>query len=266
MGITDKEKKMERKSFVNCDKPLVTAMIKRTGSPERCIDEINRSIEAGAEAFGFQCDNLPRKFHNESDLRRIFASMQDKPIYATNYKLNHNAEISYDELADELLMLCDYGATILDITGDMFCKSDDELTFDAEAMRKQSALIEQIHKKGCEVLMSSHVNKFTPAERVLEIALGHQRRGADVSKIVVHSNTMEEQMENMRIITLLKEKLDIKFLFLTGGKCCMMHRRLGILLGNCASLCMLEVPEGVTDAIQPLIKEQLMFRDQLNLI
>ena len=114
--------------------------------------------------------------------------------------------------------------------------------------------------------MSSHINKFTPAERVLEIALEHQRRGADVSKIVVHSNTMEEQMENMRITALLKEKLDIKFLFLTGGECCMMHRRLGILLGSCASLCMLEVPEGVKDAIQPLISEQLMYRDQLNLI
>lgn len=266
MAITDKKNEMERKSFINCEKPLVTAMIKQMNSPELCIDEVKRSIEAGAEAFGFQCDNLPRKFHNESDLSRIFASMQDKPIYATNYKLNQNAELSYDELADELLRLCDYGATIIDVMGDMFCKSDDELTFDGEALKKQNALIGKIHEKGCEVLMSSHVNKFTPAERVLEIALEHQRRGADVSKIVVHSNTMEEQMENMRITALLKEKLDIKFLFLAGGECCTMHRRLGILLGNCASLCMLEVPEGVTNTVQPLIKEQIMYRDQLNLI
>ena len=90
---------------------------------------------------------------------------------------------------------------------------------DPAAIEKQKKLIETIHEKGAKVLMSSHVFTFTPAERVLEIALEHQRRGADICKIVTGADTMEEQIENLRIIRLLKHVLTIPFLFLCGGVC-----------------------------------------------
>ncbi len=256
-----------RHTFINAERPLITAMIKRTRDIDECIDEIERCREAGAEAYGFQFDNLPRKYHNEKDLGRIFDAMSSLPVYATNYKLKYNEDISYDSLADELLLFADMGAALVDITGDYFLKSPDELTFDKEAMEKQRIFAENVKKRGSEFLMSSHVNKFTPAERVLEIALEHQKRGADVSKIVVHSNTLTEQAENMRITALLGEKLNIKYLFLSGGDSCFMQRRLGILLGNCASLCMLERLEGESGpTVQPLIDEQKIYRDELNLI
>ncbi len=251
-------------SFLNSEKPLITAMIKKMDTPELCIEEAERSLAAGAEAFGFQADNCPRVNHTPENFKRIFASMQGKPIYITNYKLNHNKDLTYDEIAEELLMMVDCGATLVDVMGDIYCKSEDELTFDPEAMRKQRELVDKIHEKGGEVLMSSHINKFTPAERVLEIAFEHKRRGADVSKIVVHSNTMSEQMENMRITALLKEKLGIPFLFLVGGDYCKLHRRMGILAGNSISLCMHEAPEGIEHPTQPLISEQLKIREEYN--
>ncbi len=251
-------------SFVNCEKPIITAMIKKMDTPELCIEEAERALAAGAEAFGFQADNFPRVHHTPEKLKRIFDSMQGRPIYVTNYKLNHNAELTYDEIAEELLLMADCGATLIDVMGDIYCKSDDELTFDPEAMRKQRELVDKIHAKGAEVLISSHINKFTPAERVLEIALEHKRRGADVAKIVVHSNTMSEQMENMRITALLKEKLGIPFLFLVGGDYCKLHRRMGVLVGNSISLCMCEAPEGIEHPTQPLISEQLKIREEYN--
>ena len=61
-------------------------------------------------------------------------------------------------------------------------------------------LIDDLHERGAEVLMSSHILKYTPAERVLEIALEHQRRGADICKIVTGAETMEQQIENLKII------------------------------------------------------------------
>ncbi len=256
---------MKKASFLNQEKPLIAAMIKYIQTPESCISEAERAIAAGAEAFGFQCENLPEKYHNAEDFERIFNGMGGLPIYVTSYKLNFNIDKSYDSLADELLLCLDCGATLIDVMGDIYCKADDELTFDPLAMKKQKTLIDRIHEKGGEVLMSSHINRFTSAERVLEIAMEHQRRGADISKIVVHSNTMEEQMENLRITALLKERLDIPFLFLVGGDCCRIHRRIGILAGNCMSLCMCEVPANNPTPTQPLISEQLMFRDQLNL-
>ena len=76
---------------------------------------------------------------------------------------------------------------------------------DEEAIAKQIELIDRIHKKGGQVIMSSHVNKFMTEERVLRIAREHKRRGADISKIVSHGSSMEEQMENLRITAVLNE-------------------------------------------------------------
>jgi hypothetical protein len=58
--------------------------------------------------------------------------------------------------------------------GDYFDRTEGELTMNEDAIKKQMKLIDELHGKGAEVLMSSHVLKYTPAERVLEIALEHQ--------------------------------------------------------------------------------------------
>ena len=100
--------------------------------------------------------------------------------------------------------------------------------------------------------MSSHIYNFTPAKRVLEIAKEHQRRGVDICKIVTGADTMAEQIENLRIITMLKESLDIPFLFLAGGECRIL-RRIGGEIGNCMDLCVCEHDEWSTP-VQPLIR------------
>ena len=75
-------------------------------------------------------------------------------------------------------------------------------------IQKQIKLINTIHQKGAEVLMSSHISKYTPAERVLEVALEQKRRGADIIKIVTRADNMQQQLENLRITDLLKRKLN----------------------------------------------------------
>lgn len=236
-------------------------MIKQTQNPDSVIAEINRALAVGTEAFGFQTEGMPRKYHTKEHMTQIFSAMQGKPLYITNYKLAENAELSYDELAEELLSYADYGATLCDVMGDMYCKHAEELTDNAEAIEKQIALIKKLHEKGAEVLMSSHVNKFTSAERVLEIAREHQRRGADISKIVTHADNMEQQIENLRITNYLKENLEIPFLFLSGGEC-RIHRKIGIKLGCCMCLCVCELAEG-DDNPQPLITGERILRDDL---
>jgi 3-dehydroquinate dehydratase type I len=128
-----------------------------------------------------------------------------------------------------------------------------------DAVNKQIELIDKLHKKGAEVLMSSHVLHFIPAERVIEIALEHQRRGADICKIVTGADSIEEQIENIRITNLLKEKLDIPFLFLSAGEC-RISRRIGGCLGNCMSLCVHEYDDLATET-QPLLSEMKLIRD-----
>ena len=145
--------------------------------------------------------------------------------------------------------------------GDYFDKVEGELTMKPEAIEKQKQLITKLHEKGAQVLMSSHILKFTPAERVLEIALEQQRRGADISKIVTGADTMAEQIENLRIVTLLKEKLDIPFLFLAGGECHIL-RRIGGELGCTMYLCVHEYDEVATKS-QPLLKNLKEIRNNI---
>jgi 3-dehydroquinate dehydratase len=131
------------------------------------------------------------------------------------------------------------------------------------AVEKQIKLIDTLHAKGAEVLMSSHVLKFISAERVLEIAYEHQRRGADICKIVTGASTMEEQIENLRIVRLLKSELKIPFLFLAGGESRIL-RRIGAGLGSCMSLCVHEYDALATKA-QPLLRDMKLLRDTLSL-
>ena len=110
--------------------------------------------------------------------------------------------------------------------------------------------------------MSSHICKYTPAERVLEVALEQKRRGADIIKIVVAAETMEQQIENLRITDLLKRELGAPVLFLSGGECT-IHRRLGIHLGCCMALCVYE-HDILSTPTQPLLQTMKKIRDEID--
>ena len=103
--------------------------------------------------------------------------------------------------------------------------------------------------------------KFTPADRVLEIALEQKRRGADIAKIVTGAADMEQQIENLRITNMLKKELGIPFLFLSSGVS-EIHRRLGMHLGNCMQLCVYE-HDAFSTFPQPLLTVSKTIRDDL---
>ena len=157
--------------------------------------------------------------------------------------------------------LADCGANICDVMGDCFDKQPDELAVDKNAIKMQEQLIQMLHNKGANVLMSSHIFKYTPAERVLEVALEHQRRGADICKIVTGADTMEQQLENLKIINMLKENLKIPFLFLCGGECNIL-RRIGGEIGCCMYLCVYEHDKLATP-VQPLLKDVKVIHDAM---
>lgn len=230
-------------------------------NPDRIKALIDASIPEGAEAIGMQFCQLKAEYRNEKTYRELFA-YTDLPIYATNYR-NYISNIgkSDDVLAAELVELAECGATLCDVMGDYFDACEGELTMNKAAIAKQIRLIDELHRRGAEVLMSSHVLKFTPAERVLEIALEHERRGADICKIVTDAENTEQQIENLRIINLLKENLKIPFLFLAGGECRIL-RRIGGSLGCCMYLCVHEHDELSTNT-QPLLRDIKMLRELL---
>ena len=252
-----------KRRFLTKDEPMLVSML-QAYTPERVLELMERSRAEGADAFGMQFCRMKEQYKTKDTLRALFAAAGDCPVYVTNYRQGENAGKSDDILARELVELAECGATLCDVMGDYFDRTEGEMTYDERAIEKQMALIDEIHAAGGEVVMSSHVLKFIPAEQVLKIALEHQRRGADICKIVTRAETDLEEIENLRIITLLKEKLDIPFLYLAGGKC-HITRRIGGMLGCCTYLCVHEYDELAT-ALQPLVSEIKAIRDNLGFI
>ena len=243
-------------TFKNHEKPLFTVMIQKR-TPGEILDTMKAAIPCGADAFGIQFEQMRPEYRNESVYKEIFSNTGGLPTYITNYRSdrfdNANKGKSDEQLAKELVEIARCGGTLMDVMGDMFCKHPEELTDNAEAVKKQMALIDEIHSVGGEVLMSSHVLKYTSAERVLEIALAQQERGADVVKIVTHANDDIEQGENLKIVGMLKKELKVPFLYLCGGNCQVL-RRIGPMLGCGMWLCVYERDELCTRS-QPLLHQ-----------
>ena len=257
-----------KRTFLTYDKPLLTCMV-QANNPDRIKELVAKALPEGAEAFGMQVCRLKPEYRCEAVYRDIFACTGDKPVYVTNYRHESNKGKDDETLAGELITLAECGATIIDVMGDYYDYradhydlTDGELTMDPTAIRKQMELIEALHAKGAEVLMSSHVMKYRPAESVIDIAMEHKKRGADISKIVTSATTMDEQIENLRIANMLKKELDIPFLFLSGGPFSTISRRLGGAIGNCMTLCVYEHDEFSTKA-QPLLRDMKLIRDSL---
>lgn len=242
-------------------KELLTVML-QCETPEVAIGRIRNANCLGADAYGLQAESLKPEYQNPAVYKKIFAEGKGRPFYVTNYRSMHNSGKTDEELAEGLVTLAESGAVLCDVMGDLFCKHPEELTDDEGAIRKQMELIELLHQKGAQVLMSSHLRKYAPAQRVLEIAFEQKRRGADIIKIVTKADSMEQQIENLRITSLLKEELGVPFLFLSGGKC-EIHRRLGIKLGCCMALCVYE-HDALSTASQPLLSTMKKLRDDID--
>lgn len=244
---------MQRKpTFLNQGRPLLCCMVITNTSDEAILTARNAAYD-GADAFGYQICRMDPKYRTEDEIRRVLAYMGNRPVYMTNYRHGFNAPKSDEQLGDELVDLAKWGATLLDVMGDYYCRAENELTMDATAIDKQRRLIDRIHEAGGEVLMSSHVLKYTPAEEVLRIAFEQQKRGADVVKIVTAANSEAEEMENLRITTLLKKELDVPFLFLSGGTHNRFHRMIGPALGCVMGLCVQKY-DALASKDQPLLR------------
>lgn len=246
--------------FLNSKKSLLTVML-QCKNPETAIGRIRNANACGAEAFGLQAECLKKEFQNGETYKRIFSEAENKPVYVTNYRYDENNGKTDEELSEEILKLADFGADICDVMGDLFDIQPDQMAVDKTAIQKQEELIRKLHEKGKLVLISSHIFKFLPFDKVLKTAIEQRRRGADIAKIVTAADTEEEEIENLRTTLRLKEKLDFPFLFLSIGTCS-LHRRLGGRLGNSMTLCVYE-HDAYSTPKQPLLKIAKAVRDEM---
>lgn len=252
-----------KKSFLNASTPFITEML-QVKTARQAEFKIRNAIADGATAIGFQMNILEKEYRTKEILTSLFAMAENRPVYFTNYRGEMNRGMTDEELMDGLLFGLECGATLVDVMGDTFDPAPEELTTDEKAIKKQMEFIDEVHKRGGEVLMSSHVKKFRSPERVLEIALEQQRRGADIVKIVTGADTQEEELKNLEICNELKKELKVPFLFLSAGKYNYLHRTIGPALGVCMWLCFREYDE-TTYAGPPLLSNVLKIKQAMKL-
>lgn len=248
-------------TFLKYDKPLLTAMIQCPTS-YACIEKIKASLADGADAIGVQLCRLKKEYRTKEILTEIFNACEGKPIYVTSYREGESEDLSYDECADLLLLALEAGATLCDVMGDMFdCSPQFQLSESEDAIKKQKALIAEIHRRGGEVLMSSHTFKSTTLDENLMIAKAHIERGADIIKIVNSADDVTEVPKYIDAVQKILQMTDKKLLFLVSGEGQIM-RYIGPSLGVCMYLCVqnrspIDTPE------QPLLKELKLVRDNI---
>lgn len=239
--------------FLRKDRPTLTCMAQaKTG--ERVLELIEKGLLGGADAFGIQLEQLEFKYRTKEWLTKIFSAMNGKPAYVTNYRHAFNEGRSDEERAEELFSAIECGASLVDITGDWFNRTNGELTFEQDAIEKQKEFIDKAHSMGAEVLMSSHTYRFMPKERAFEYINEQHSRGADIAKLVAAANDDYELSENMKISSELAKVKYSPALFLCVGDFCKKHRIAAPLICGGMFLCVVEYDELATP-VQPLLSD-----------
>ena len=252
--------------FFNYEKPILCAMV-QCKTPEDCIKKIEDSIAEGAEALGIQLCKLERKYRTREILTEIFSACKGLPIYITSYRKGASVGFTDEECADFLLLGLDSGLALgnmmlCDVIGDLYAPSPYyELAEDESAIARQKALIDEIHKRGGYVLMSSHTLKDISADESLMIARAQAERGADIIKIVNKSTSPLSTSVHIEAIQRIVAETDKKLLLLVSGES-QITRYIGPCFGVCMYLCVayhdeLDTPE------QPLISKLKPIRDNI---
>jgi hypothetical protein len=89
------------------------------------------------------------------------------------------------------------------------------------------------------------------------------RRGADIVKIVAGANRVEEEMENLRIVTMLKKELSVPFIFLAAGTHAKVLRMIGPMLGCFACFAVYEHDANAVPT-QPTVAAAKAVRDNFD--
>ena len=249
-------------TFLGHNKPLLTNMIIEM-TPAESIATIRNAIYDGADAFGFHLCRFPKQYQNVGTLKNIFNYAEDRPILVMNYRRHLNEGIPDEELVEGHMMALEAGATMCDIMADMYDPSPLEITYNEKAIDKQKRLIEEIHKKGGEVLMSSHTWQFYTAEQAVEHAKAVESRGTDMIKIAMRADTEDELLEVIKTTILLKREVKIPCLYVCMGQYGKAHRVLVPVFGSPMVLCVQKYDE-LSHKEQPLLRSTKAVLDNLD--
>ena len=218
-------------SFLNKPYPVITGIFAGQ-TPEELIAEARHSEFEGANAIAVELMDLKPEFRNRDALKSVIDSV-NLPFMFVFYRNDRQQALDDEARQEVLLAAADAGAAMIDVMGDLYDPSPMEITRNPKAIDRQKHLIDRIHAKGAEVVISSHMSTLgRTTEQVIEHMLEVESRGPDVVKIVTGVNTEEELAEAFRTTMALKRELKTPFIHLCNGKFSRPHRFMGPVLGT----------------------------------
>ncbi len=216
-------------SFLNKPYPVITGIMAGQ-TPQELIAESRNSEFDGAQGIAISLSCLKPEFRNPESLKSVIDSV-NLPFMFYFYRYDKWMSSSDDVRQELLLAAADVGAAMIDVMGDLYDPSPMEITRNSGAIDKQKRLMDQIHAKGAEVVISSHMSCSRTTEQVVEHMHELESRGPDVVKIVTGVNTEDELAEAFRTTMALKREIKKPFIHLCTGKFSRPHRFIGPALG-----------------------------------
>src|SRR5690554_3087957 len=222
--------KMERLSFLNQSTPVIAGIIAGQ-TPQELITRARESESKGAKGITIDLCDLKPEFRNTESFKRIINSV-NLPFMFYFYRYDKWKKSSDDERQEVLLAAAEAGASMIDVMGDLYDPSPREITRDPRAIDKQKRLIDEIHDKGADVVLSTHTGCPMTTEEVIEHMMELEARGPEVVKIITTVNTEAELAEALRTTIMLNSELKIPFIHLCTGKYGHPHRYMCPVLGT----------------------------------
>ncbi len=206
----------KRLSFLNKPYPVITALIGEQ-TPQTLIETVRNSEKDGAQGLAISLDDLKPEFRDTETMKSIIQSV-NLPFMFLYYRNGKWGKSSDDERQELLLNAAGAGASMIDVMGDLYDPSPMEITYNQSAIDKQKRLIDKIHSKGADVVISSHMTCSRTTEEVVEHLRAVENRGPDVVKIVTVINTEAELAEAISTTMTLRHELKKPFIHLCNGK------------------------------------------------
>jgi 3-dehydroquinate dehydratase len=250
-----------KRSFVRQPHPVITGIMAGQ-TPQELIAESRNAEFDGAQGIAIDLADLKPEFRSAEALKGIVDAVS-LPFMFFFYRRDKWRDSSDDQRQELLLTAADAGASMIDVMGDLYDPSPMEITRSPAAIDKQKGLIDRIHAKGADVVISSHMSCARTTEQVIEHMLSLESRGPEMVKIVTTVNTEEELAEAFRTTLALNRRLKTSFIHLCNGRFSRPHRFLGPAFGGSVAFAVhrYEPRYGMT---QPTIRAMKAVLDNLH--
>ena len=239
---------------LDLSKPYYLTCSLRETSIQENINCIRNAIYDGAEAFMFHMEKVPDEELTLENLKLLYAYAGDRPIINVNYRSRHKPGKSDEEIIAQQLMSIEAGADCVDMFGDIYNPSVNEIAMDEETINKQKALIDKYHSMGAKVLISSHIYRYMNRDEIVSQMKLMQERGADIAKIAMSVTSEQEAIEATKTTLDLNNELDIAFFHVCMGQYGKTHRAIEGFLGSKIVLCVEEYNVNSNPMEQPLLR------------